>query len=323
MQPTQAVIGMDLGGTFTKIGIVDVDGNMLALEHFPTLADQPFDVFLHELHAVFADMKENISPDVELLSAGVGAPDTNCFTGVMENPPNFKWGEVVPLAKGLSNVLKLPVLVNNDANVAALGEMQFGGAKGMKHFSVITLGTGVGSGFVVDGKLHIGNDGMAGEIGHTIAIRNGRLCKCGLKGCLEQYASVTGIRKSVQFLLEGKDVPSVLRKFDFEDLTGKAINDAALAGDAIALEAFEFTGEMLGYKLAEMVAYFNPEAIFLTGGLAKAGDFILQPTLKHLEANLLHIFHGRVKLLISDLVDKEGAVLGAAALAWQKHHHSS
>lgn len=318
MQPTQAVIGMDLGGTFTKIGIVDAFGNFLALERFPTLADQPFPVFLDELRAVYSEMKDQLPPDVEILLAGVGAPDTNCFTGVMENPPNFNWGTIVPLAQGLSEVLKVPVYVNNDANVAALGEMQFGGAKGMKHFSVITLGTGVGSGFVVDGKLHIGNDGMAGEIGHTIAIRHGRLCKCGLHGCLEQYASVTGIRKSVQFLLEAKDTPSVLRKHDFEDLTGKAINDAALAGDPIALEAFEFTGEMLGYKLAEMVAYFNPEAIFLTGGLAKAGIFILEPTLKHLEANLLHIFRGRVRLLISELVDKEGAVLGAAALAWQK-----
>ncbi|MEN0049777.1 MAG: ROK family protein [Bacteroidota bacterium] len=317
MKAKNTVIGIDLGGTFTKIGVIDKEGSVLALERFPSHADEPFETFLKELEKVFEKIKLQLADNVEIIAVGVGAPDTNCFTGEMENPPNFNWGEVVPLAKGIENIFKIPVFVNNDANVAALGEMQFGGGKGMKHLVVITLGTGLGSGFIVDGQLHVGQDGMAGEIGHTIAVRGGRQCRCGLKGCLEQYVSVTGIRRNVEDLLMVKGRDSLLRGQSFEELTGKEISEAAQANDQVALEAFEFTGQMLGEGLASMVAYFNPEAIFLTGGLAKAGDLILDPTRRHLKKNVLHIYEDRVDVHISELVDREGAVLGAAALGWR------
>lgn len=316
MQPKEAVIGIDIGGTFTKFGVVDQEGEVLILDRIPSRADEPFENFLSELEKEFKSIQKKIGNEIELKAVGVGAPDTNCFTGEMENPPNFDWGEVVPLAEGINRVMGLPVYVNNDANVAALGEMKYGGGKGMKHLIVATLGTGVGSGFIVDGKLHIGQDGMAGELGHTTAVRDGRQCKCGLKGCLEQYASVTGIRRTVQELVENSNTKSPLDQYSFEELTGKIIADAAHENDSIAQEAFEITGKMLGQNLADAVAYFNPEAIFITGGLAKAGDLILEPTRRHLKANLLHIYHHRVKLMMSELVDKEGAVLGAAALAW-------
>lgn len=316
MKPLDAVIGIDLGGTFTKIGVVDKQGNMLMLDRFPSRADEPFEYFLEEFQQSFQNIKKTLGEHINLLAIGVGAPDTNCFTGEMENPPNFKWGEVVPLATGIQSVTKLPVFVNNDANVAALGEMIYGGGKGMKHLVVVTLGTGVGSGFIVDGKLHIGHHGMAGELGHVNAVRNGRLCRCGLYGCLEQYSSVTGVRKSVRILAQETDMPSRFRGLSLEEINGEEVANAALAGDEIAKEAFEIAGKLLGEKLADVVAFFNPEAIFLTGGLVKAGKLILEPTQKHMEQNLLHIYHDRTKILISDLVDQEGAVLGAAALGW-------
>jgi glucokinase len=318
MKPLDAVIGIDLGGTFTKIGVVDYRGNMLMLDRFPSRADEPFEYFLNELQQSFHNIKNTLGSQVHLLAIGVGAPDTNCFTGEMENPPNFKWGEVVPLASGIQGVTGLPVFVNNDANVAALGEMIYGGGKGMKHLVVVTLGTGVGSGFIVDGKLHIGHHGMAGELGHVNAVRGGRLCRCGLYGCLEQYSSVTGVRKSVRIIAQETNKPSQFRGLSLEEINGEKIASAALAGDEIAKEAFEIAGKLLGEKLADVVAFFNPEAIFLTGGLVKAGHLIFEPTEKHMEQNLLHIYHHRAKILISDLVDKEGAVLGAAALGWDK-----
>ncbi|MEM8528394.1 MAG: ROK family protein [Bacteroidota bacterium] len=317
MQTKNTVIGIDLGGTFTKIGVIDKEGNVLALERFPSHADEPFETFLAELEKVFGNIKSQLESHVKIAAVGVGAPDTNCFTGEMENPPNFNWGKVVPLAKGIEGIFKVPVFVNNDANVAALGEMQFGGGKGMNHLVVITLGTGLGSGFIVNGQLHVGHDGMAGEMGHTMAVPGGRQCRCGLKGCLEQYVSVTGIRRNVEDLLMEKGRDSLLRGQSFEELTGKGISEAAQANDQVALEAFEYTGKMLGQGLASAVAYFNPEAIFLTGGLAKAGDFILEPTRRHLKENALHIYKNRIKVFISELVDQEGAVLGAGALGWQ------
>ncbi|NJK83264.1 MAG: ROK family protein [Saprospiraceae bacterium] len=196
--------------------------------------------------------------------------------------------------------------------------MIYGGGKGMKHLVVVTLGTGVGSGFIVDGKLHIGHHGMAGELGHVNAVRNGRLCRCGLYGCLEQYSSVTGVRKSVYILGKETDTPSRFKGLSLEEINGEEIAHAAQTGDAAAKQAFELAGKLLGEKLADVVAFFNPEAIFLTGGLVKAGDLILEPTEKHMEQNLLHIYHHRAKLLISDLVDQEGAVLVLLPWGWDK-----
>lgn len=317
-EPKKAVIGIDLGGTFTKIGVVDRAGNVMALERFSSHANEPFETFLEELESVHKRMMAKMPSDLKIIAVGIGAPSTNCFTGEMENPSNFNWGEVVPLADEVKKICKSPVFVNNDANVAALGEMKFGGGQGMQHLAVITLGTGLGSGFVVNGRLHIGQDGMAGEIGHTIAVRDGRQCRCGLKGCIEQYVSVTGIRRTVQDLLNEKGKTSILQGQSFEEITGKEVSEAAMEDDAVALEAFELTGKMLGEGLADVVAYFNPEAIFLTGGLAKARHFILEPTRRYLKKNVFHIYEDRVNVLISELVNKEGAVLGAAALAWQR-----
>ncbi|MEM9884288.1 MAG: ROK family protein [Bacteroidota bacterium] len=317
MQKQNAVVGIDIGGTFTKIGIVDREGKMLVIKRFPSHAHEPFTSFIEDLAGVYQQIKAELVEEVSVIAVGVGAPDTNCFTGIMEHPPNFDWGEEVPLAKSIEEVFKVPVFVNNDANVAALGEMQFGGGKGLKHLVVITLGTGLGSGFIVNGQLHLGQDGMAGEIGHTVAVIDGRPCKCGLRGCLEKYVSVTGIRANMAEILANSDKVSTLSGKSFEELTGHDINEAALNGDELALAAFEMTGRMLGQALADVVAYFNPEAIFLTGGLAKAGALLLEPTRKYMKKNLLHVYKGRVDLLLSELVNREGAVLGAAALGWK------
>jgi len=319
MQANQVVIGIDLGGTFTKIGVINRTGDMLALERFSSHANEPFEVFLNHLSAIYQQIKKELDKTFSIIAVGVGTPNANCFTGEMENPPNFKWGKAVPIVTALKKIFNVPVFLNNDANIAAIGEMVFGGAQGMKHLAVITLGTGLGSGFIINGKLHIGQDGMAGEIGHTIAIREGRACRCGLRGCLEQYVSVTGIRKTVKKLLsQNEDTKSLLGGQSFDNLTGKEVSEAAEQEDPIALEAFELTGKLLGQSLADVTAFFNPKAIFLTGGLAKAKKFLLAPTKRHLEQNLLNVYQGRVQLLISDLVDKEGAVLGAAALAWEE-----
>lgn len=315
MQQKNTVIGIDLGGTYTKLGLVTESGEMLIQKKFPTKADQPFDVFIGELKDILAEVKAEVMEKVVVKGIGIGAPVANCYTGMMENPSNFKWGVSVPLAKRVAEISGLEVFIHNDASVAALGEMQFGGARNMNHFVVVTLGTGVGSGFVINGQLHGGHRGMAGEMGHTIVVPGGRQCPCGLKGCLEQYASVTGTVKSAKQLLASESKASLLRDIPLEDLEGKDIFDAAQQGDEIALEAFNIAGRMLGFRLADTVAYFDPEAIFITGGLAKAGDMILNPTIEMMEENLFNIYRNRVKVLISELVHREGAVLGAAALA--------
>ncbi|HSP88182.1 MAG TPA: ROK family protein, partial [Ignavibacteriaceae bacterium] len=235
----------------------------------------------------------------------------------IENPPNLKWG-VVNVVEIVNQYFDLPVAITNDANASAIGEMLFGAAKGMKNFIVITLGTGLGSGIVVDGKLVYGADGFAGEIGHTVFDPNGRLCGCGRKGCLETYSSSTGIRRTVMELLSNSNLDSVLRDISFDDLDSKMIYSAALAGDKIALEAFDYTAKVLGLKLADAVAHTSPEAIILFGGLALAGDLILIPTKKYMEENLFHVFKNKVKILPSGLQNCNAAVLGAGALIWDE-----
>jgi glucokinase len=247
---------------------------------------------------------------------GIGAPNGNYYTGSIEFAPNLAWKGVIPLAEMLDKRMKLPVVLTNDANAAAIGEMLYGAAKGMTNFIVITLGTGLGSGIVVNGELLYGHDGFAGELGHTIVDPEGRTCGCGRKGCLETYASATGIVRTVIEMLDKVDKPSILRKANTNKLQSKDVFLAAQQGDQLALDAFEYTGKILGLKLADAIAFSSPEAIILFGGLAKAGDYIFTPTKKYMEHFLLAIYKNKVKLLPSLLKKENSAVLGAAALVW-------
>lgn len=312
---SKVVLGVDIGGTYTKLGFVTEQGKVLVKAEIPTEAQKPAQNFFERLHAEATRLFQHIKTNYELAGIGLGAPNANYYKGTIEQPPNLSWG-YVDVVNTLKQWYKVPIALTNDANAAALGEMLFGAAKGMKDFIVITLGTGLGSGIVANGQLIYGHDGFAGEIGHTIVVPNGRLCGCGRRGCLETYASATGICKTVVELLQASDVTSELRLVPVEKLTSKHVYEAARNGDKLALEAFEKTGYYLGFKLADSVAHTSPEAIILFGGLAKAGDFIFKPTKKYLEENLLGIFKNKVKLIPSGLPEGETAILGAAALIW-------
>jgi glucokinase len=318
MEKKPVVVGVDIGGTNTVFGFVDRDGNIVAEDriktnHYTDVAD-----FVGTLYKKITETFSKIEAGHEIIGFGIGAPMGNINKGTIEHSADLPWKGVIPLADILKKYTSLPIIVTNDANAAAVGEMIYGGAKGMKDFVVITLGTGLGSGFVVDGKLVYGHDGFAGEIGHT-SIRPGesnRDCGCGKKGCIETYASATGLKRTLLKVMADSIEPSPLRKFSFEELDAKIIHDAALQGDHIAIGAFEHTGKMLGFKLADVVAHTNPEAIFLFGGLALARDLIFEPTRRYMEANLLSIYRGKVKLLESELSTQNAAVLGASSLIW-------
>lgn len=318
MAKKQVVTGIDIGGTNTVFGFVDRDGNILAEDriktnHFPNIED-----FVTTLYERIILAHDKIVADTEIIGFGIGAPMGNINKGTIEYAADLPWKGIIPLADIFGKHTSLPVLVTNDANAAAVGEMIYGGAKGMKDFVVITLGTGLGSGFVVGGKLIYGHDGFAGEIGHT-SIRPGesnRDCGCGKKGCIETYASASGLKRTLLKVMADSIEPSDLRKYSFEELDAKIIHDAALKGDHIAIAAFEHTGKMLGFKLADVVAHTNPEAIFLFGGLALAKDLIFEPTRRFMEQNLLSIYRGKVKLLESELSTQNAAVLGASSLVW-------
>ena len=316
-----AVLGMDIGGTQTKIGIVDTTGKVLSFDSFSSLGDQPFTNFVTQLKEKYQLLLADVPEEYEVIGAGIGAPNANIFNGCMEKPHNFDWGDLVPLGSSVEQTLGLKAKITNDANLFAIGEMTYGMAKGLKNFIVMTLGTGFGSGIVVDGKIVFGHDGMGGEMGHVNVNPNGRLCNCGLKGCLETYASVTGIKRTVFKLMADMQVDSILRAHSFENLTGLMIADAALDGDPIAQRAFEYTGEILGTKIADAAAYFSPEAFILGGGLAKAGDLLLLPTVKSMNERLFKAYKGKMKVLISGTGTKYDGVLGAAALAWDHFEH--
>lgn len=318
MKKEKVVVGIDIGGTNTVFGFVDRSGTILAEDQIVTMHYDEPEVFVAALYEKMMITAPRIGREVEILGFGIGAPMGNINKGTIEYPADLPWKGIIPLAEIFAKHTSLPVIVTNDANAAAVGEMIYGGAKGMKNFVVITLGTGLGSGFVVDGKLVYGHDGFAGEIGHT-SIRPGmsnRDCGCGRKGCLETYVSATGLKRTVLKIMADKLDDSELRRFSFEELDSKKIYEAARRGDAIALEAFEHTGAMLGYKLADVVAHTNPEAIFLFGGLALAKELIFEPAKEHMEANLLHIYRDKVKLLPSELSTQNAAVLGASSLVW-------
>jgi len=311
-------IGIDIGGTGTKFGIVDRDGNVLFSDEMSTKKHAEVNSFIDELYTSLAVLIEKAGGVGRMKGIGVGAPNGNYYTGTIEYAPNLPWKGIIPLAKLIENKFKLPVALTNDANAAAIGEMMYGAAKGMKDFIMITLGTGVGSGIVANGKLIYGHDGFAGELGHTIVIPDGRLHPgTGKKGSLESYCSATGVRNTAIEILQNSDRPSSLRNFPIDELDSKKVYEAATEGDEVARYIFEFTGRILGLALANAVMFSSPEAIILFGGLTKAGDLILKPTREYMEANLIQIFQNKVKILISHLKESDAAILGSSALVWE------
>jgi glucokinase len=310
-------IGIDIGGTGTKFGIVDRVGNVLFSSEISTRKHSEVNSFIDELYTELSKLIDNVGGIGRIKGIGVGAPNGNYYTGTIEYAPNLPWKGIIPLARMMEDKFKIPVVLTNDANAAAIGEMMYGAAQGMKDFIMITLGTGVGSGIVANGKLVYGHDGFAGELGHTTIIPNGRLHEgTGKRGSLESYASATGVRLTTLEILEKSTEPSSLRSVPPDQIDSKKVYEAAIAGDAVAKEIFESTGTILGAALANFVMFSSPEAIILFGGLTKAGDLILKPTRESMEANLIQIFQNKVKILVSHLKESDAAILGASALAW-------
>ncbi len=315
----KVVIGIDIGGTFTKYGLVERDGNCIAEDFISTDVYKEFGAYLENLHSVIENTILSINDEIKVMGVGIGAPNGNYYRGTIEHPPNLNWKGIIPVVNSLKAYFKdIPIVLTNDANAAAIGEMNYGGANGMKDFIVITLGTGLGSGIVVNGSIVYGHDGFAGELGHVNVKLEGRQCGCGKSGCLETYVSATGIKRTTFKLIADRNVSSELKSISYEDMTSKMIYEAARKGDPIALEAFEYTGRILGAKLADAVGHTSPEAIFLLGGLAKAKEFIINPTKKYMEENLLPIYRNKVKILPSSLQDTNAGILGASALAWNE-----
>lgn len=311
------VIGIDIGGTGTKFGIVDRDGNVLFSSDISTKKHKEVETFIDELYDALGALIDKAGGTGRIKGIGVGAPNGNYYTGTIEYAPNLPWKGIIPLAKMIEDKFKLPTTLTNDANAAAIGEMMYGAAKGMRDFIMITLGTGVGSGIVANGSLIYGHDGFAGELGHTIIIPGGRLHPGTNKyGSLESYASATGVTYTTIELLENSEEESLLRDVPKDQIDSKKVYEAAVKGDKLAKEVFEFTGKILGIALANAVMFSSPEAIVLFGGLTKAGDLILKPTRKHMEENLIQVFQNKVKILISHLKESDAAILGASALAW-------
>lgn len=314
------VIGLDLGGTNAVFGIVDKDANIVAQTSVKTQEYDTVEEFVDACVAALKPVIENVGGIGKIHGMGAGAPNGNFHSGTIEFAPNLKWAnnKVVPLAKMFSERLGIDVALTNDANAAALGEMYYGAAKGMKDFIVITLGTGVGSGIVVNGELLYGHDGFAGELGHVTMVRGveGRPCGCGRKGCLEAYCSATGVARTAREILAKDNRPSLLRDIDPEKIESYDVFKAANQGDEIAKEIFQFTGRMLGQACADMAAFSSPEAFIFFGGLAKSGALIMDPIKQAYDENVLKIFKGKAKFLLSALDGAGAAVLGAAALGW-------
>ena len=312
------VVGIDVGGQTSKIGVVDARGTVLAQTVIRTDTHDTVEPYIAELAAAVKRVIAEADVEGKVRGIGVGAPNGNYYTGTIENAPNLVWGrQRVEFAKLLSESMDgLPVALTNDANAAAVGEMTYGAARGMKNFIMITLGTGVGSGIVINGEVVYGHDGFAGELGHTIAVRgNGRTCGCGRSGCLEAYCSAMGVARTAREWLELSDEPSLLRGLD--TIASKDVYDAAKEGDKLALKVFEFTGKILGRSLADFIAFSAPEAIVLFGGLARAKEFLTEPILESMNANVLSLWRNKVELVYSQLKESDAAILGASALAWE------
>ncbi|MDD4608969.1 MAG: ROK family protein [Bacteroidaceae bacterium] len=312
------VVGIDIGGTNTVFGIVDARGTILASDSIKTQIHATADKYVDAVCERLLPLIQSQGGIEKIKGIGVGAPNGNYYSGTIEFAPNLPWKGVISLAAMFEERLSIPTVLTNDANAAAIGEMTYGAARGMKDFIMITLGTGVGSGIVINGQLVYGHDGFAGELGHVVVRReNGRMCGCGRKGCLEAYCSATGVARTAREMLQANSDASLLRDIPAESIMSKDVYDAAVKGDKLAREIFNFTGEILGEALADFIAFSSPEAIILFGGLAKSGDYIMNPLKKALDENILNIFKGKAKILISELKDSDAAVLGASALAWE------
>lgn len=312
------VVGIDIGGTNTVFGIVDARGVVIASSSIKTLKHADFNDYLEDLYE--GVMRLLVAHDAvdKIHGIGIGAPNANYYTGMVERLANIPWPTPLPLAKMVSDKFGIPVAITNDANAAAIGEMTYGAARGMKNFIMITLGTGVGSGIVINGQLVYGHDGFAGELGHFIVKRNnGRLCGCGRTGCLEAYCSATGVARTAREFLEIRTEPSLLRNIPIDAITSKDVYDAAVNGDKIAKEIFEYTGNLLGEAFADFVTFSSPEAIILFGGLSKSGDLLLRPLRESMERNMMYMFKDKVKVILSELKEADAAVLGASALGWE------
>ncbi len=317
----QLVIGIDVGGQTSKLGLVNAEGGIIAETVISSL-QETFPEYLKDLSEAIRSLMAKAEGIGEVKGIGMGAPDGNYYTGTIDFAPNLKWSyidgkpSVIRMAEELSKEIGIPVTITNDANAAAMGEMAYGVARGMKNFIMITLGTGVGSGIVIDGKVVYGHDGFAGELGHTCAVRGGRQCGCGLKGCLEAYTSATGVARTAREMLSEDKRESLLRSLDPEKITSKDVYDAAKQGDAIALEIFSHTGRLLGASLADFIKFSAPEAIVLFGGLTKSREFFHDEMVKTMDENQVAFWKGKVKVLYSSLKDSDAAILGASALAW-------
>ena len=313
------VIGLDLGGTNSVFGIVDSRGDIKATTSIKTQGYKDVNDYVAASVDALQIIIDQVGGIDKIKAMGIGAPNGNYYNGTIEFAPNLEWGRngVVPLAKLFSDKLGIPVGLTNDANAAAIGEMTYGVARGMKNFIVITLGTGVGSGIVVNGQLVYGCDGFAGELGHVIMVReNGRPCGCGRNGCLEAYCSATGVARTAREFLATSDEPSLLRELDPDAITSYDVSVAASKGDALANRIYTFTGKMLGEACADFAAFSSPEAFIFFGGLTKAGDLLMNPIKEAYEKNVLNIFRDKAKFLVSGLDGSSAAVLGASAVGW-------
>lgn len=313
------VLGLDMGGTNSVLGVVDARGHVLGRTSIKTQAYRDINDYVNALYEEAEKIIEPLGGMEMVRGIGAGVPNGNFYTGYIQEAMNLPW-QTVPFAQLVSERFGLPCRITNDANAAAMGEMTYGAAKGMKNFIMITLGTGVGSGIVIDGNVVYGHDGFAGELGHTTAVRgeNARPCNCGKMGCLEAYASATGVARTAKEILTSTTKETLLRQLDVDNITSKDVYDAAEQGDEVAKEIFDFTGTILGQQLADFIAFSAPEAIVLFGGLTKSGDWIKRPIEEAMNNNVLPLWKNKVKVLFSDLKEADAAVLGASALAWSE-----
>ena len=314
------VVGIDIGAQTAKFGVVDARGNVLKQAVVRSNTQSTPEEFINDLSSAVLTLLGSEYPIDQVRGIGVGAPNANYYTGNIEAAVNLTWvkGRTVEFAKMLKEATGLPVALTNDANAAAVGEMTYGVARGMKNFIMITLGTGVGSGIVINGDVVYGHDGFAGELGHTCAVRNnGRMCACGRSGCREAYASAIGVARTARELIELTDRKTSLRNIPADSITSKDVYEAAVEGDELAIDIFNFTGKILGEKFADFIAFSAPEAIILFGGLTKAGDLLYKPIVASMENSVLPLWRGKVKVLFSSLKESDAAILGASALAWE------
>ena len=318
MEKKPYVIGLDLGGTNSEFGIVDQNANIIASTRVKTAGhgNDP-NQYVDDCVAALRPIIEQVGGIEKIHAMGIGAPNGNYYSGAIEFAPNLPWKGKIPLAQMFSERLGIPVRLTNDANAAAMGEMQYGAARGMQNFIMITLGTGVGSGIVVNGQMVLGCDGMAGELGHVIVEKDGRQCSCGRKGCLEAYCSATGVARTAREIIEKTDKPTILREIPLDQIESKDVAIAAGKGDEVAKQIFEETGRILGEACANFAAFSSPEAFIFFGGLTKAGDLIMNPIKKAYEESVLRIFKDKAKFLVSELDGAGAAVLGASALGWE------